>query len=116
MSVTARNRRSLPALIAVAAIALLPLLALVLPATAPDGGQPQRLIVLLPGDGGDLGRAAARLDAAAARPLDQSRWPRLWLVASSQSDASHRLYAAGAWLVLDGSSLLAACLGFRSPS
>ena len=115
MSVAPNSRRALPALTGMAAIALLPLAMLALPAVAP-AGHPQRLIVLLPGDGGDLSRAAGRLDAAAARPLEQSRWPQLWLVASPQADAASRLYAAGAWLVLDGNGLLAGCLGFRTLS
>lgn len=93
-------------------IALLPLLALVLPAAAPPGVS-QQLIVLLPKGSDDLARAARYLDAAQARPLGQGRWSALWLVSSDDSNAASRLYGAGARLVLSGNHILAGCLGFR---
>jgi len=113
--------RSMPAprpaltLPAILVIALLPLLALVLPAAAPPGA-PQQLIVLLPKGGNDLAQVARYLDAADAKPLGQGRWSALWLVSSTDSDAAGRLYAAGARLVLSGNHILAGCLGFRTQS
>jgi hypothetical protein len=102
-----------PAALAIAIFTLLPPLALVLPAGA---GAPQRLIVWLPQQqAGDLPGAAALLDAAEARPLDEGSLAGLWLVSARRADAADRLYAAGARLVLPGDGLLAGCL-FRSAS
>lgn len=103
--------RSLLAAVCIVAIALLPLFALLLPAS---GAATQRLIVLLPAGVADLPRAAALLDAAQARPLGQGAWPNLWLVSAAVPDAATQLYAAGAYLVLAGDGLLAGCLSFRS--
>lgn len=105
-------------MLAIAVFALLPPLTLVLPGAAPAAGAaPQRLIVWLPQDrAADLPQAAAMLDAADARPLDEGSLAGLWLVAVRQPDARDRLYAAGARLVLSGDGLLAGCLGFRSVS
>lgn len=107
--------RSIRKTLCILVIAVLPLLALVLPVAAPPGVA-QQLIVLLPNDGRDLGRAARYLDAAQARPLGQGRWSALWLVSSNDSDAASRLYGAGARLVLSGNHILASWLGFRLQS
>lgn len=114
MSTAESSHRGRWALLGIFLIALLPLLFLLLPTAAPAGA-PQRLIVLLPG-AGDLAQAARLLDAASARPLGQGQWPDLWLVSSSDADATRLLYAAGARLVLDGNAILAGCLGFRAAS
>lgn len=107
-------RRQLFAVLGIAMIALLPLVALLLPSAAPSAAPSQRLIVLLPEAAVTLPQAAALLDAAEARPLGQGAWSRLWLVSSSLPDAATRLYDAGAHLVLAGDGLLAGCLAFRS--
>lgn len=110
-------RRGLAAVFGIAAIAILPLLALLLPsAPSQDAGQVRaaRLIVLLPGAAASLPQAVALLDRADARPLGQGAWPNLWLVASSDPTAVSHLYAAGARLVLAGDGLLAGCLGFSA--
>lgn len=106
------------AALAIALFALLPPLTLLLPGAAPAGGAtPQRLIVWLPQrQAHDLASAAALLDAAAARPLDEGSLAGLWLVTTREADAASRLYAAGARLVLPGDGLLAGCLGLRSAS
>lgn len=114
---SAQKNRRLAAVFAILLFALLPPLALVMPAvaTAPDAGAaPTRLIVWLPQDrAGDLAAASATLDAADARPLAESRLAGVWLVAVRDADAPDRLYAGGARLVLSGDGLLAGCLGFR---
>jgi hypothetical protein len=117
MQDAAQTRRRWQALLAIAIFALLPPLVLVLPAPVPAGTvAPQRLIVWLPQQqAGDLAGAAPMLDAADARPLDESRLAGLWLVSVRGADAANRLYAAGARLVLSGDGLLAGCL-FRSAS
>lgn len=109
------------AALAIALFALLPPLTLLLPVAAPAGAAagatPHRLIVWLPQrQAHDLAAAAALLDAAAARPLDEGSLPGLWLVTTREADAAGRLYAAGARLVLPGDGLLAGCLGLRSAS
>lgn len=109
-----RARRRLSAVLGIAVIALLPLVALLLPSAPPTAATPQRLIVLLPVAASTLPQAAALLDAAAARPLGQGAWPNLWLVAATAEQAPTQLYRAGAHLVLAGDGLLASCLGFRS--
>jgi hypothetical protein len=110
------SRRYLAAIFGIAAIAILPLLALVLPqgARTADAAQAARLIVLLPGAATTLPQAAALLDRADARPLGQGAWANLWLVASRDPDAAAQLYAAGAHLVLAGDGILAGCLGFSA--
>lgn len=110
------SRRNLAALLGIAAIAILPLLALVLPQEArnADATQAAKLIVLLPGAATTLPQAAAMLDHADARPLGQGAWANLWLVASRDPDAAAQLYAAGARLVLAGDGILAGCLGFSA--
>jgi hypothetical protein len=110
----ASARRHLFAAVGIAVIALLPLIALLLPVAPSAAAVPQRLIVLLPAGAEALPQAAALLDAAQARPLGQGAWPGLWLVATAAPDATARLYEAGAHLVLAGDGLLAGCLSFRS--
>lgn len=116
MPAPAARYRTRLAAACIAVIALLPLAALLLPATVPASPQAaaQRLIVLLPSSASDLPQAAALLDAAQARPLGQGAWSNLWLVAATAPDAATRLYAAGAHLVLAGDGLLAGCLSFTS--
>ena len=114
MPVSTTQNRKLLAAACILVIALLPLFALLLPATPAAGAPQQRLIVWLPSGANDLPQAAAMLDAVDARPLGQGAWPQLWLVAASAPDAASRLYDAGAYLVLAGDGLLAGCLSFRS--
>jgi hypothetical protein len=109
-------RRNLAAILGIAVIAILPMLALVLPQGAHSAGAPQavKLIVLLPSAATALPQAAVLLDRADARPLGQGAWPNLWLVASRDPDAVAQLYAAGARLVLAGDGILAGCLGLSA--
>jgi hypothetical protein len=107
------SRHGLAAALAIAAIAMLPILALLLPHGGGDG-QAARLVVLLPPAAATLPQAASLLDGADARPLGQGAWPNLWLVASTDPAAVSRLYAAGARLVLAGDGVLAGCLGFSA--
>lgn len=109
------SRRNLAAILGIAVIAILPLLALLLPQGARNADTAQaKLIVLLPGTATTLPQAAALLDHADARPLGQGAWANLWLVASRDPDAAAQLYAAGAHLVLAGDGILAGCLGFST--